>query len=143
VLRVIEQGSHGFAPRPRIAMARPLASAVILGYLLSDKNDVEVQPIIVFAIAIGVHVAFGAHGLATGLRLPSIGFAFAAAIAGGYLLGFVPVLSEPLPTDLMTALLAGGVMTTTIHEALSSKRRLSPLFLGAIVEGVLLVILLS
>lgn len=142
-LRVIEQGSHGFAPRPRIAMARPLVSAMILGYLLSNKNDVEVQPIIVFAIAIGTHVAFSAHGLATELRLPSIGVAFAAAIGGGFLLGLVPALAEPLPTDLITALLAGGVMTTTIHEALSSKRRLSPLFLGAIVEGTLLVILLG
>lgn len=34
-------------------------------------------------------------------------------------------------------------MSTTIHEALSHKRRFAPLFAGAIVEGVLLVILLG
>lgn len=143
VLRAVEQGTHGFQARPRIAIARPLASALILGYLLADKNDAEIEPVIVFAIAIGIHVAFGAHSLATELRLRSIGAIFALAIAGGYGIGLVPVLSEPLPTDLITALLAGGVMATTIHEALSRQRRFTPLFVGAIIEAALLAILLG
>jgi TctA family transporter len=75
--------------------------------------------------------------------VPHTGVVFAGAIAGGFLLGLIPVLTLPVPSDLVTALLAGAIITATIQQSLGTERRFGPLFAGAILEGALLVILLG
>jgi hypothetical protein len=140
-LRAVQKGRHGLAPHPRVRLLQPALSALIVGYLLAVRDDPDIQPVLVFGLAIGLHVVLNAHALATKLDSPLGGLALAGAIAAGYLLGTVAEAPEVWVAGI-TALLAGGVMTRTIHELLDEERHLVALTAGAAIEGGLLLLLL-
>jgi hypothetical protein len=139
-LRAIQTGRHGLAPHPRVRLLQPALSALIVGYLLAVRDDPEIQPVLIFGLAIGLHVALNAHALATKLDSPLGGLALAGAIATGYLLGTL-VEAPELWVAGIAALLAGGVMTRTIHELLDEERHLAALSAGAALEAGLLLLL--
>jgi len=140
-LRAVQKGRHGLAPHPRVRLLQPALSALIVGYLLAVRDDPDIQPVLVFGLAIGLHVVLNAHALATKLDSPLGGLALAGAIAAGYLLGTVAEAPEVWVAGI-TALLAGGVMTRTIHELLDEERHLVALSAGAALEAGLLLLLL-
>ncbi len=140
-LHALQEGRHGLAPHPRIRLVQPALAALIVGYLLAVRDDPEVRPVLVFALAIGLHVALNAHALATRLGSPLGGLALAAAVVAGYGIGSVAEAPEAWVAGI-TALLAGGVMTRTIRELLDEERHLVALALGAAAEGALLLALL-
>ena len=140
LLRAGEKGLHGFGRHPRVRILQPMLSALIVGYLLAVRDDTDIQPLAFFTIAIGLHVAISAHTLAIKLDSPLGGLTLAAAIGGGYLLGLVGQ-APPVVVAGFIALLAGGVMTRTIHEVLDEERHLVALVLGAAVETALLVVI--
>ena len=137
-LRAYEKGLHGMAPHPRVRIIQPALSALIVGYLLAVRDSTEIGPIVIFAVAIGLHVAINAHTLATKLDSPQAGIVLAGAIAAGYLVG-VAYEAPPVVVAGFIALLAGGVMTRVIHEVLDEERHFVALCVGAAVETVLLV----
>ena len=137
LLRAGEKGLHGFHPHPRIRALQPALSALIVGYLLAVRDDAAIKPLLFFTIAIGLHVAINAHTLEVKLRSPFGGLALAGAIAAGYAAGLV-AQAPPVVVAGATALLAGGVMTRTIHEVLDEERHLVALVVGAAAETVLL-----
>ena len=137
MLRAAEHGLHGMQPHPRVRIVQPALSALIVGYLLSVRDSTELGPIILFVIAIGLHVALNAHGLAVKLASPQGGLVLAAAIAGGYALG-LGWEAPPVVIAGLVALLAGGVMTRTIHEILDEESHLVALSIGAGLEAALL-----
>ncbi|MBM3680043.1 MAG: hypothetical protein FJW81_01715 [Actinobacteria bacterium] len=139
-LRALQQGRHGLAPHPRIRLLQPALAALIVGYLLAVHDDPEIQPVLVFALAIGLHIALNVHALATKLGSPLGGVALAVAIVAGYGLGSVAEAPAAWVAGI-TALLAGGVMTRTIHELLDEERHLVALTLGAAAESALLLAL--
>ncbi|MGI9187604.1 MAG: hypothetical protein ACR2J9_08850 [Gaiellales bacterium] len=137
ILRAAQHGLHGMAPHPRISIVQPAISSLIVGYLLAVRDSTEVGPIILFVIAIGLHVALNAHGLAVKLNSPQGGIVLAGAIIAGYALG----LGWEAPAVViagLVALLAGGVMTRTIHEILDEESHLVALSIGAGLEAALL-----
>ncbi|MFM7551635.1 MAG: hypothetical protein ACKO7Q_02135 [Actinomycetota bacterium] len=140
-LRAVQKGRHGLQPHPRVRLLQPAVSALIVGYLLAVRDDPDIQPVLVFGLAIGLHVVLNAHALATKLDSPLGGLTLAGAIAAGFALGTVAEAPEIWVAGI-TALLAGGVMTRTIHELLDEERHLLALTLGAALEGGLLLLLL-
>jgi hypothetical protein len=124
-------------PHPRVRIIQPALSALIVGYLLAVRDDTEVGPIILFTLAIGLHIALNAHGLAVKLNSPQGGLVLAGAIAAGYALGVGWEAPEVVVAGLV-ALLAGGVMTRTIHEILDEESHLVALTVGATFEAALL-----
>ena len=136
-LRGLQTGRHGMTPHPRVRIVQPALSALIVGYLLSVRVDTELGPIFLFTLAIGLHVALNAHGLAVKLGSPQGGLVLAAAIAGGYALG-MGWSAPPVVIAGLVALLAGGVMTRTIHEILDEESHLVALTVGASLEAALL-----
>ncbi len=115
-------------------------SALIVGYLLSVRDATEIGPLLIFTLAIGLHVAINAHTLATKLQSPFGGLVLAGAIAAGYASGLLWE-APPVAVAGLVALLAGGVMTRTIHEILDEERHLIALVVGASAETILLVAL--
>jgi hypothetical protein len=136
-LRGLQSGRHGMTPHPRVRIVQPALSALIVGYLLSVRDDHELGPIILFTLAIGLHVALNAHGLAVKLGSPQGGLVLASAIGLGYVIG-LGVTAPPVVVAGLIALLAGGVMTRTIHEILVEESHLVSLTIGASLEAALL-----
>ncbi len=139
-LRSVQLGLHGMEPHPRMRVVQPAMSALIVGYLLSVRDATEIGPLLIFTLAIGLHVAINAHTLATKLESPFGGLVLAGAIAAGYASGLLWE-APPVAVAGLVALLAGGVMTRTIHEILDEERHLIALVVGASAETVLLVAL--
>lgn len=137
LLRAAEHGLHGMAPHPRIRIVQPVLSALIFGYLLAVRDSTEIGPVTLFAIAIGLHVVINAHGLAVKLDSPQGGTVMGGAIAIGYAVG-LGWQAPPVVIAGLVALLAGGVMTRTIHEVLDEERHLVALCIGAALEAALL-----
>ncbi len=137
-LMSVQFGLYGMEPRPRIRVVQPAMSALIVGYLLSVRDATEIGPLLIFTLAIGLHVAINAHTLATKLQSPFGGLVLAGAIAAGYASGLLWE-APPVAVAGLVALLAGGVMTRTIHEILDEERH--PLVVGASAETILLVAL--
>ena len=137
ILRGMQHGLHGLAPRPRVRIVQPALSALIVGYLLAVRDSTEIGPIVLFALAIGLHIALNAHGLAVKLDSPQGGIVLAAAIAAGYAIG-VGWQAPAVVIAGLVALLAGGVMTRTIHEILDEESHLVALTMGAGLEAALL-----
>jgi hypothetical protein len=137
ILRAAQHGLHGMAPHPRVRIVQPAISALIVGYLLAVRDSAEIGPIVLFTIAIGLHVALNAHSLAVKLQSPQGGLVLAAAIAVGYALG-LGWEAPPVVIAGLVALLAGGVMTRTIHEILDEEGHLLALTVGAGLEAALL-----
>lgn len=140
LLRGAEKGRHGFGRHPRVRIIQPMLSALIVGYLLAVRDDAEIMPLAFFTVAIGLHVAISAHTLAVKLDSPLGGLTLASAIGAGYLVGLVDQ-APPVVVAGFIALLAGGVMTRTIHEVLDEERHLLALVLGATAETALLVVI--
>jgi hypothetical protein len=137
ILRAAEHGLHGLSPHPRVRIVQPALSALIVGYLLAVRDSVEIGPVILFAVAIGLHIALNAHGLAVKLGSPQGGIVLAGAIVVGYGLG-LGWQAPPVVIAGLVALLAGGVMTRTIHEILDEESHLVALSVGAGLEAALL-----
>ena len=136
-LRGLQSGLHGMTPHPRVRIIQPALSALIVGYLLAVRDDTEVGSIMLFTLAIGLHIALNAHGLAVKLNSPQGGLVLAGSIAVGYALGLGWEAPEVVVAGLV-ALLAGGVMTRTIHEVLDEESHLVALTVGATLEAALL-----
>ena len=137
VLRAAQSGLHGMAPHPRVRIVQPALSALIVGYLLAVRDNTDIGPILLFTLAIGLHVALNAHGLAVKLKSPQGGTVLAAAIAVGYVAG-LGWEAPPVVVAGLLSLLAGGVMTRTIHEILDEESHLIALTIGASFEAALL-----
>jgi hypothetical protein len=137
VLRAAQSGLHGMAPHPRVRIVQPALSALIVGYLLAVRDNTDIGPILLFTLAIGLHVALNAHGLAVKLKSPQGGTVLAAAIAVGYVAG-LGWEAPPVVVAGLLSLLAGGVMTRTIHEILDEESHLVALTIGASFEAALL-----
>jgi hypothetical protein len=137
VLRAAQSGLHGMAPHPRVRIVQPALSALIVGYLLAVRDNTDIGPILLFTLAIGLHVALNAHGLAVKLKSPQGGTVLAAAIAVGYVAG-LGWEAPPVVVAGLLSLLAGGVMTRTIHEILDEESHLIALTIGAGFEAALL-----
>ncbi len=137
LLRAAQNGLHGMSPHPRVRIVQPALSALIVGYLLAVRDNTDVGPILLFTLAIGLHVALNAHGLAVKLKSPQGGTVLAAAIAVGYVAG-LGWEAPPVVVAGLLSLLAGGVMTRTIHEILDEESHLVALSVGASLEAALL-----
>ena len=137
LLRAAQTGLHGMAPHPRVRIVQPALSALIVGYLLAVRDNTDIGPIVLFTLAIGLHIALNAHGLAVKLKSPQGGSVLAAAIAIGYVAG-LGWEAPPVVIAGLLSLLAGGVMTRTIHEILDEESHLAALTLGASLEAALL-----
>ena len=137
LLRAAQNGMHGMAPHPRVRIVQPALSALIVGYLLAVRDNTDIGPILLFTLAIGLHVALNAHGLAVKLKSPQGGTVLAAAIAVGYVAG-LGWEAPPVVVAGLLSLLAGGVMTRTIHEILDEESHLVALSIGASLEAALL-----
>jgi hypothetical protein len=137
LLRAAQTGLHGMAPHPRVRIVQPALSALIVGYLLAVRDNTEVGPILLFTLAIGLHIALNAHGLAVKLNSPQGGTVLAGAIAVGYVAG-LGWEAPPVVVAGLLSLLAGGVMTRTIHEILDEESHLVALTIGASLEAALL-----
>jgi len=136
-LRGLQDGFHGMTPHPGVRMVQPAISAVIVGYLLAVRDDTDIGPIVLFTLAIGLHIALNAHGMTMKLNSPRGGLVLAGAIAVGYALG-IGWEAPPVVVAGLVALLAGGVMTRTIHEILDEESHLAALTVGATLEAALL-----
>ncbi|MSO46885.1 MAG: hypothetical protein EXQ67_02195 [Thermoleophilia bacterium] len=136
-LRGLQNGLHGMTPHPQVRIVQPALSALIVGYLLAARDATELGSIALFTLAIGLHVALNAHGLATRLGSPLGGMMLALAIAVGYALGLGWEAPSVVVAGLV-ALLAGGVMTRTIHEVLDEESHLVALTVGVALEATLL-----
>ncbi len=136
-LRGLQSGLHGMTPHPRVSIVQPALSATIVGYLLAVRDDTEVGSILLFTLAIGLHIALNAHGMNIKLNSPQGGLVLAGAIAVGYALG-IGWEAPPVVVAGLVALLAGGVMTRTIHEILDEESHLAALTVGATLEAALL-----
>ncbi|MEI6688205.1 MAG: hypothetical protein WCN97_02455 [Thermoleophilia bacterium] len=137
LLRAAQTGLHGMAPHPRVRIVQPALSALIVGYLLAVRDNTEIGPILLFTLAIGLHIALNAHGLAVKLNSPQGGTVLAGAIAVGYVAG-LGWEAPPVVVAGLLSLLAGGVMTRTIHEILDEESHLVALTIGASLEAALL-----
>ena len=137
LLRAAQNGLHGMAPHPRVRIVQPALSALIVGYLLAVRDNTDIGPILLFTLAIGLHVALNAHGLAVKLKSPQGGTVLAAAITVGYVAG-LGWEAPPVVVAGLLSLLAGGVMTRTIHEILDEESHLVALSVGASLEAALL-----
>ena len=136
-LRGLQNGLNGMTPHPRVSIVQPALSAAIVGYLLAVRDDTEIGSILLFTLAIGLHIALNAHGMTIKLNSPQGGLVLAAAIAVGYGLG-LGWEAPPVVVAGLVALLAGGVMTRTIHEILDEESHLMALTIGATLEAALL-----
>ena len=133
-------GRHGLRPHPRLQILQPALSALLVGYLLAVRDDPAVGVLMVFAVAIGLHVAINAHTLTTRLQAPLSGLVLAGAIVAGFSIG-TAWEAPPVAVAGIVALLAGGVMTRTIHEVLEEEQHLTALVLGATLETAFLLVL--
>lgn len=137
LLRSLQHGNLGLDPRPRLRVAQPAGAALIAGYLIAVRDDPEVQPILLFAVAIGLHLLVNAHTLTAKLDSPFGGIALASAVVAGFALGSLWQAPEAVVAAFV-ALLAGGVMTRTLHEVVDEERHLLALTGGAAAETALL-----
>ncbi len=139
-LHAVVHGRHGLRPHPRLQILQPALSALLVGYLLAVRDDPAVGVLMVFAVAIGLHVAINAHTLTTRLQAPLSGLVLAGAIVAGFSIG-TAWEAPPVAVAGIVALLAGGVMTRTIHEVLEEEQHLTALVLGATLETAFLLVL--
>jgi hypothetical protein len=137
VLRSWQHGRHGSQPHPGLRIAQPVGSALIVGYLIAVRDDPEVQPLLLFAVAIGLHLLVNAHTLTAKMDSPLGGLALAAAVVGGFGLGSLWQAPEAMVAAFV-ALLAGGVTARTLHEVVDEDRHLLALTGGAAAETALL-----
>ena len=136
-LRFFEKGQHGMAPHPQTAILQPAVASILVGYVLASGDDGELGSLLLFSLAIGLHMVISAHALATRLDTPLGGIVLAAGIAVGFAVGSV----TSAPSEVIagaTAVLAGGVMTHTINEVQDEERHFGALAVGAVFEAALL-----
>lgn len=108
---------------------------VVIGYLLLDRLDTDLQSLIAFAFAMALHFVVNDHGLREDHKelYDRIGrWLVAAAVVLGWMLGLTVELSEA-GVAMLTAFLAGGVILNVLKEELPEERqsRFWALALGA------------
>ncbi|MEY4227308.1 MAG: hypothetical protein RL190_2065 [Actinomycetota bacterium] len=141
VLRFAQRGEHGFAARPRIAYVEPTLAALLVGYVMAGHAGDDVLTIGLFAIAVGLHLAIGAHGLSRRFASPFAGAALTLSLLIG--LGIGSLTSAPVEIVAgMSALLAGGVMTTVVSELGDGQRHFAAFVAGVLLETVLIAVAL-
>lgn len=107
----------------------------LVGYLLLNVEGGELQPLMLFTLAMGLHFLVNDFGMlqryeATYERAGR--WLLSAAVLGGWLLGYVTQVPA-LALAAVTAFLAGGVILNVMKEELPEERRsrFSAFLLGA------------
>ena len=114
----------------------------LIGYLLLDQAVIEDSSLLLFTIAMALHLLVNDHGLRAhhGQFYEHVGrWVLAAAVVGGHVASLVVRLSEPqLAAPL--AFLAGAIVLTVLKEELPEDRRsrITPLLVGAVLYSLLL-----
>lgn len=114
----------------------------LIGYLLIHGEGGELQALVLFALAMGLHFLVNDFGM-----LQRFAAAYerrgrwllSTAVLGGWLLGWLTEV-PPLALAAVTAFLAGGVILNVMKEELPEERqsRFSAFLLGAAGYGLLL-----
>ena len=117
---------------------------VLLGYLLVERSVHERAGLVLFAVAIGLHLLVNDHGLREhhAQRYRQVGrWLLAGAVLLGAALGVFLVVGPPL-FELLLAFLAGAVVFTVVKEELPSQgeNRFSMFTLGVVGYAALLVV---
>ncbi|MFD1734401.1 hypothetical protein ACFSC4_28765 [Deinococcus malanensis] len=117
---------------------------VLIGYLLVDDRR-GVQGVVLFAIAMGLHLFVNGYGLYEhhkGAYQQMGRWVLALSLLVGWFLGVMGDLPK-LVTVALTAFLSGGVLMNVFREELPAthESRFRPLLLGAVLYGVLLLLL--
>ena len=117
---------------------------VLLGYLLVERSIHERAGLVLFAVAIGLHLLVNDHGLREhhAQRYRRVGrWLLAGAVLLGAALGVFVVVGTTL-FEALLAFLAGSVVFTVVKEELPSQRenRFSTFTLGVVGYAALLVV---
>ncbi len=127
-----------------LQLAGYAAYSALIGYLVIERAEHGVLPLVAYTFAMAVHFLIVDHALeeehgrayrAWGRRL------LAASVLVGWLIGVVTPLSEVAIARLF-AVLAGGVVITSLRAELPNDRegRFWPFCLGAVVFAVALIV---
>ncbi len=117
----------------------------LIGYLLVHREEQDLQGLIFFSIAMGLHFLVNDFSLRRYHKntYQRIGrWVLSAAILIGWLIGLVTHVSKAV-TAVLFAFLAGGVILNVLKEELPEEResRFWPFALGASLYSVLLILL--
>lgn len=97
----------------------------LIGYLIQERGEDEGnQPLMLFAIAMGLHFVandYGLRGHYRGQYDRIARWVFAAAVLLGWMIGLTGTISEEARSTLL-ALLAGGVVLNVLKEELPEER---------------------
>lgn len=114
----------------------------LIGYLLVHRERQDLQGLIAFSIAMGLHFVVNDFGLREDHRADyerTGRWVLAAAIVAGWTAGLATTIGDA-PVGSLFAFLAGGVMLNVLKEELPEERksRFVPFALGAAGSAVLL-----
>lgn len=114
----------------------------LIGYLLLHGEGGELQALVLFALAMGLHFLVNDFGMLqqyAGVYERIGRWLLSAAVLGGWLLGYLTEVPA-LALAALTAFLAGGVILNVMKEELPEERRsrFSAFLLGAAGYGLLL-----
>lgn len=109
-----------------------------VGYAIASPNDLEIQPLWVFAIAMGLHFLANDHSLAEhhGYRYQHLGrWLLGGALLAGWVIGIIPQFEVPeTALALVLAYIAGGTVFNVLRHELPDTDRQADV--GAFLVGV-------
>ncbi len=119
-----------------------------IGYIVASPGDDAVQPLWLFAVAMGLHFAVNDHALTEhhGARYRTWGrWLLVAGLLAGWIVGMVPALEiPPQALALVLAYIAGGVIMNVLRHELPDTDRTADVVAfaaGAAVYGALVLAL--
>lgn len=120
---------------------------LFVGASLSDESDPDIQPILLFAIAMGLHYFVHDHNLRgehTQLYDRYGRWLLAFALTVGWLIGFFIKKPEAL-INLVVAFVAGGVLLNTMRYELPKREQGTYIYFifGALIYSYLLLLLIK
>lgn len=119
-----------------------------IGYIVASPGDDAVQPLWLFALAIGLHFAVNDHALSEhhGERYRRFGrWLLVAGLLAGWIVGIVPAFEvPPQALALVLAYISGGVLLSVLRHELPDTDRTADVVafaVGAAVYGALVLTL--
>jgi hypothetical protein len=138
------EAEGGFDPIYALHLAGYLAYSALIGYLLVERAERGAAAFAIYVLAMGIHFVIVNHALAEehGARYTRSGhWVLAAGTLAGWLAGRLLPIDEVNFARLF-ALLAGGVVITSLHAELPDGRsgRFWPFCIGALLFALLLIL---